>query len=429
MSKIPTSFLGRGSKLLGMVSKVALNEVSDRLKTWEDEKEKLKNKVQLAQDLVKTLSQLKGASMKLGQLLSLDMGDFLPPEIRKVLEELHNKSTFLPYSKIDAILRAELGEKYFDLKDISETPIAAASIGQVHKAKLNSKDIVIKVQYPGVAESIPSDLKILEMLVKQLSFLQRKSDTDVGPLLQEIKEVLLKEADYRHELLMHQKYKEKFVDKAYIVPIAYPEYSTEKVLTQEFIEGKSFTEWLETDPSDETRKEMAELLMKLYLEEIFEHGLVQTDPNPGNFLITEDNQIALLDFGATKEYDEAFVTGYRKILIASFEGDLDTIISESVKLKLIDEREEESVKRLYAEMIDFLAVPFRTDDYFDFGDITYLNRSRELSWELTKKCRYTPPPKDLLFLHRKLGGTFVFIKKMGVKIKLKDYWKIIAEKA
>ncbi len=425
LSKIPTSLFGRGTKLLGVASKIAFEEVSSRLKTWENESEKLRSKVQLAQDVVKTLSQLKGASMKLGQLLSLDLGDYLPPEIVKVLGQLHAEATFLPYDEIETILRRELGERFHDFAEISERPIAAASIGQVHRAKLSGQEVVIKVQYPGVAESIPSDLRMLELLLKQASFLQGKRDTDLSPLLAEVEEVLIKEADYEHELRMHVKYREMFQGSPYHVPEPLSEYSTGKVLTQEFVPGLGLTRWLETGPSEAKRQEFAELLIKLYLEEIFVHGLVQTDPNPGNFIVTPDERLALIDFGAAREYGPDFVAGYRKILLASRNGDRDALLRESEQLGFIDPREEPAAKDIYVAMMDFLASPFRDDLPFDFSDKSYFTRSRDLSWEMSRKCKFTPPPKELIFLHRKLAGTFIFLKRLDIKIRLKDYWSFV----
>ncbi len=425
MTKIPTSFLKRGSKLLGIASKIAFEEVSSRLKTWEDEKDKLKSKINMARDIVKTLKELKGASMKVGQLLSLDFGDYLPPEVVQILEELHEKSTFLNYEKIEAILKIELGDKFYRIKEMTKNPIAAASIGQVHKAILDGKEIVIKVQYPGVAESIPSDLKILEVILNQLNLFQKKSGTDLSPFLNEIKEVLLKEADYRHELQMHKKYKTCFNKGPYIIPNLYPEFSTEKVLVQEYIHGLSFSHWLETNPLQEIKEHFAHLLMKLYLEEIFIHGIVQTDPNPGNFLITPNNEMALIDFGAVKEYSNHFIQGYKNVIQASYHKDREKILDESFKLGFIDVRETQEVKDIFIEMMDFLVEPFRNKDFFDFSDKNFFNRSRDLSWEFSKKCKFSPPPKDLLFLHRKLGGVFIFIKKMDVKIKLSDFWHYV----
>jgi aarF domain-containing kinase len=420
VAKIPTGLWSRGSKLMGMASKMAINEIGSRLKNWEDEKDKLQSKVELAQTIVKTMSELKGASMKLGQLMSMDMGEFLPPEVIKVLENLHQNSTFLPYDKIEAILKEELGEKFSHLKDISETPLAAASIGQVHTATLDNKLVVIKVQYPGVAESIPSDLRLLKMLLKNLSFIQGKS-TDLDPFFKEVEEVLTRETDYILETQMLGRYRQVFENSVYVIPEVYPEYSTKKIITMQRIEGKSFNEWFEKSLLGE-RQNLAHELMSLYLEEFFQHGLVQTDPNPGNFLLTKNNQMALLDFGAVKEYERSFIEDYRKVLIAAFNQDEAKIMEESVRLSFIDVRENDEVKGIYLSMMECLAAPFRQEAPFNFADKKFYEDSKNLSWDLSRKCKYSPPPKDLLFLHRKLAGIFILIRKLEVKIVLKDYW-------
>ncbi len=423
MAKIPTGLWSRGSKLVGMATKMAANELGTRLKTWESEKDRIQSKIELAQTIVKTMSELKGASMKLGQLMSMDMGEYLPPEVTKVLETLHQNATFLPYEKIEAILKEELGDKFQHLTDISQTPLAAASIGQVHSATLDGKTVVIKVQYPGVADSIPSDLKLLKMLMKNVSFVQGK-DTDLDPFFKEVEEVLIRETDYINECEMLKRYRDVFKDSDYVVPLVYPDYSTKKIITMERIHGKSLNEWTEKSLLGE-RQALAHQMMSLYLEEFFKHGLVQTDPNPGNFLLTQNNKMALLDFGAVKEYDRDFIENYRKVLIASFKQDKNKILEESVKMNFIDPRENDEVKDLYLQMMDCLAAPFRQEHPFDFADKKFYEDSKNLSWTLTRKCKYSPPPKDLLFLHRKLAGVFILVKKLEVKLVLKNYWNKI----
>ncbi len=423
MTKIPTSLWSRGSKLFGMASKVALNEIGTKLKTWESEKDRLASKLEMAHTLVKTMSELKGASMKLGQLISMDLGEYFPPEVVKILESLHQQSTFLPYSQIHEILKSELQDKLNDLKNISPEPIAAASIGQVHSATLNGEDIVIKIQYPGVAESIPSDLKMLELLLKNLAFFQGK-EMDLAPFFHEVKEVLERETDYHHEALMLERYEAAFRETEFIIPRLYKEYSTSKIIIMEKINGVKLTDWIEKSFLGE-RQKLAHDFMTLYLKEFFQHGLVQTDPNPGNFLMASDNRMALLDFGAVKEYDKSFIDGYRRVLKSALENNIEELITTSEAIGFIDAREPEEVKKLYVSMMETLAAPFRSNLPFDFNDKNFYDLSRDQSWELTKKCRYSPPPKDLLFLHRKLGGVFFLIKKLDVKLVLKDYWHLV----
>jgi aarF domain-containing kinase len=420
VSKIPTSVWGRGRKLVGLASKLALSELSTRLKSGQDEVEKLQSRVKLAQDLVKTLSQLKGASMKVGQLLSLDLGDFLPPEVIKVLETLQHNSSYLGAPEIQEILTRELGEKLSLLENFSPTPLAAASIGQVHSAHFKGKEVVIKIQYPGVAESIPSDLRLLEVLVKNLASLQGKS-LDLTGFFREIEDVLIKETDYEREAQMILKYRELFKNSQVIIPEVFMDVSTKKIITMERIYAKSFNQWHEHSLMGE-RIEMARKMIQLYLEEFFVHGLVQTDPNPGNFLITEKNQIALLDFGAVKEYELSFRHTYREILKASYAKDSAKILEHSFALGLLDPRESQETRELYVRMMDQLVEPYRQESEFDFSNKIYLHQSRDLSWQLTRMCKYSPPPKEIIFLHRRLAGIFVLIRKLDVKLKLRDFW-------
>lgn len=420
MGKIPTGLWSRGTKLVGLASKMAASEISSRVKTWDDEASKLKAKLEVAQSIVKTMSELKGASMKLGQLMSMDMGEHLPPEVIKVLEGLHQSATFLPFNKIENILKEELGEKFHQLKDISTNPIAAASIGQVHSAILNGLPVVLKVQYPGVADSIPSDLKLLKLLMKNLSLIQGK-EADLNPFFKEVEEVLTLETDYINECQMLLKYREGFKDSPYLIPEVFAEFSTGKVLIMERVFGKSFNEWTEKSLLGE-RQKLSHELISLYLEEFFKLGLVQTDPNPGNFMMTEDNKVALLDFGAVKIYNREFIEGYRQVLIHSFNQDHEKLLEESIRLNFIDARESDEVKGIYIQMMDTLSSPFRQTTPFDFADKKFFEDSRTISWTLTRKCKYSPPPKDLLFLHRKLAGVFILIRKLEGKLILRDYW-------
>ena len=192
MSKIPSGLFNRGSKLALAASKLAFHEVSSRLKTWEGEKEKLESQIRAAKSLVQTLSELKGASLKVGQLLSLDLGDLLPPQVVKIMEALHQSAVSLPFSEIEKILKSELKEKFHDLSEISSSPLATASIGQVHTARLHGKKVILKVQYPDVAASIPQDVRILSILLNQFNKIQGKK-IDFSELLKEVEEVLILE--------------------------------------------------------------------------------------------------------------------------------------------------------------------------------------------------------------------------------------------
>ena len=419
--KIPTSILGRGGRLLKIATQVLIEEGGSRLKSWESEKEKLKSKVELYRDVVSKLSELKGASMKLGQLLGMDLGYFLPPEVARIFEELHQKGKDLPFKQVLPLLERELGEKLLHFSDIQHAPLGAASIGQVHRASLGNEDVVFKIQYPGIAEAIPSDLKLLSLLLKKLPFLPGFSKIDVDQILDEVKVLLLSEADYQNELRMLETYREKFEGGPYRIPKVYPSYCTPRLLTLEYLPGMTFSDWLRSMPSQLDKEKVARSLIELYLQETFVHGLVQTDPNPGNFLIMEDSVLGLLDFGAVKLYDRTFIESYRRILMAAFEADHESILKISEELGLLDPREDQSVKDTYLQVVSFLATPFQTEGSFNFSDKEFLENSMQLSLKLGTGLRFTPPPRELLFLHRKLGGIFLLLKKMEVTLDLREY--------
>jgi aarF domain-containing kinase len=425
MSKIPTGLFNRGSKLALAASKIALSQLSTSLKSWETGKEKLESQIELAQMLVQTLGELKGASMKVGQLLSLDLGDYLPKEVIKVLEPLHQNVRSLPWPDIEAILKSELGDRYYSFSDISQIPLASASIGQVHSATLHGRDVVLKVQYPGIREAIPQDMKMLEMMVSNLIRIRRK-DIDLSELMSELKEVLMLEADYEHELKMLELYAKNFTDGRFMVPRAERAYSTKNVLCLQRVDGARLLDWIE-GASAEDRQRLAEDFLVLYIKEFFGFGLVQTDPNPGNFMITPDGRLALLDFGAVKAFREQFVLDYKKLMVAAKARDRDRVVEVSVALNFIDAREDEKTKDIFFALIDLVGALFIQDAPFDFEDQSFMKESNRLVWELSQGCKYSPPPKDLIFLHRKLGGIFVMLKRLKVKIILRPYWESMDE--
>jgi len=194
----------------------------------------------------------------------------------------------------------------------------------------------------------------------------------------------------------------------------------------EFISGKPVNEWIES-ASEKQKETMAHNFMNLYLAEFFIHGLVQTDPNPGNFLITADDRIALLDFGAVRQYSPEFINGYKRIIKASIEGNEELVLKESYQLGFIDERESVEVKTIYLDLMRLSTDLFGMVEAQDFSDKSFINKSQKLSWALIRHCHYTPPPKDIIFLHRKLAGVFVIFRRLNVQVVLKDFWDAIAK--
>lgn len=420
---IPQSKWARGSKLLKMASKMAAQELSHRLpgKAF-DQAKKLALRIDQTRELVATLSQMKGAAMKAGQLLGLEAGALLPPEVVEVLSKLQSEGQALGFDKIEAILKQELKEKYTELTDLTQKPIASASIGQVHKATYQGKEIVLKVQFPGIGDTIDSDVDMLSSLIDKFKFITNKK-VDLTPLFDEIRSTLKQETDYLTELSFMRSYSENFQgSEGYVIPRPIPELSTKHVLAMEYIRAHAMNEWAKfAEP--EHKQLIGERMMELFLKEYLEHGLVQTDPNWGNFLVTDCNELVVLDFGACKTYSKDFITTYRKILDFSMRREKGALLEISYAFGLIDPRESQEVKDMYLHMMDVVIAPFRHQGIFYFATETYSQASKDASIDFAKSLRFSPPPKNLIFLHRKLGGVFLTLKRLETKMDLRLVWE------
>ena len=431
-----TSALLRTLELAKMAAQIGLREARSG---------DLASRLEQAKTLAEGLSKLKGAAMKAGQLLSLELIDYFPKEAVQALSQLQNAAHAVEFSVIEKVLLQEIGgEKYLELTALDPKPIGAASIGQVHKAQYRGQDVALKVQYPGVTESIDSDLKILRTVASAFCALTAR-DMDLKPLFEEFRFILEQETDYQREAELQTRYRahaEKLTATEgvrYIVPAVHPEMSTGHVLTMQWQHGQTLRHWLTQPLSQDKREKLGHGILNLYLNEFFQWGLVQTDPNQGNFLVREngsDLEIVLLDFGATREYPRDFIKQYARLLRVTANGDREELKREAIEFGLIDRRESpEAFEALYNVL--FVAIrPFLTQDgriaepaIFDFGDEQHSRNSQTASRELAARLKYSPPPRDLVFLHRKLGGVYAALKTLGVTLDLSPYWKTMLASA
>lgn len=422
MSDIPKSRWARGTKLLSTLTQMAAKEIGTRLPGAALEAaERLQVRVEQTRLLVETLTQMKGAAMKAGQLLSLEGQDFLPPEVLEVLQGLQSEAKFMPEAEVQRILQNELGTKLQSLK-VHPTPLAAASIGQVHRATTNGQTLALKIQYPGIADSIETDVAMLKGLVEKFYFITGKK-ADLTALFEEVKTLLVQETNYSLEADFMQTYAKAFEGRAgFRVPKAVSEYSTHKLLAMEFIEAMRLSDWIKIASASQKQK-LGEQVMELFLIEYLEVGLVQTDPNLGNFLVDHDENLVLLDFGACKSYSEDFRHRYRNILRFAMERKRPELLEESLAFGLLDAREEQNARDLYLQMMDVVIAPFRHQGIFDFSQETYSKASRDASIQFARALKYSPPPKNIIFLHRKLGGVFQILKRLEVKMDMGEVWK------
>jgi predicted unusual protein kinase regulating ubiquinone biosynthesis (AarF/ABC1/UbiB family) len=372
------------------------------------------------QRLTDRLSHLRGAAMKMGQMISLDAGDFLPPELSKILATLRDQANFMPTRQLDQVLKSEWGPDWRkQFRWFNPRPIAAASIGQVHKALTrDGEELAIKVQYPGVAKSIDSDVDNVMTLLKVAGFAPPELEMD--KLMAAAKQQLHEEADYQREGAQMALYREQLAGvEGFVVPRLHEGLTRGSILAMSFEEGVSIEE-LGNEPP-ERRDEVFARLIRLVARELFDFGVMQTDPNFANFRYRrETGEIVLLDFGACRPVDPAVANGYRKMLDAGLRGNAEQVLAATIEagfmMPIVAEKHPERVNR----MIDIVINEMREDAPFDFGDRAFIPLLREEGYAIAQdKDTWAFPPIETLFVQRKVSGTALLGARMKAKVNIR----------
>lgn len=367
------------------------------------------------------LSKLRGAAMKLGQMISMDAGDILPEELTSILARLRDSAYFMPAMQLNKVLIAEWGPDWRrKFKSFEATPIAAASIGQVHRAVLpDGKVLAIKVQYPGVADSIEADVDNVASLLKLSSLLP--STLDINPLLDEAKKQLLEEADYIREAEQMRYYATLLAgDPAFLIPAPHDALSGKRVLAMDFITGQPI-DTLEGHSQDVRNRIMTSLL-GLVLRELFEFGYMQTDPNFANFRWQPDTgKIVLLDFGAARAVPPATVVAYTRLMRAGLNEDNQALLDAMVENGFISEAALQRHLPALNAMITVLMGHLGRPGEFDFSDRSFVDELRRHGETIfADKTAWHIPPADTLFVQRKVSGTALLAIRMKAKMHLRD---------
>lgn len=366
------------------------------------------------------LAQLRGAAMKVGQLLSMDAGDLLPPELSEILARLRADAQPMPMSQLVTVLEANWGKDWTrHFTRFSFTPMAAASIGQVHAAEaLDGRRLAIKVQYPGIARSIASDVDNVATLLRLSGLLP--ASLDIAPLLDEAKRQLHDEADYLKEAAHLDHYRGLLAGHPdFTLPEVIGELGTPNVLVMSRVEGQSL-DTLEAAPQAE-RDRVAQLLFELLFNEIFAFRHVQTDPNLANYLYDPaSRKLVLLDFGATRRFDAGLVDAYRRLLAAGMAGDRAGLDAAASEIGYFGAQIEDRHRRLVLDIFVQACEPLRHDGPYDFGRSTLARRMRDVSMQLgTDRDFWHTPPVDALFLHRKIGGLYLLAARLGARVDIR----------
>jgi len=337
---------------------------------------------------------------------------------------VRESADFMPQWQLEQVMRGELGEDWKDkFGNFSMKPFAAASIGQVHRATLlDGTEVAVKVQYPGVAKSIDSDIRNLLTLMKVLAFLPEGLFVD--KIASHMAVELAQECDYQREALCGQRMKELLApNQVFHVPTVYPELSATQVLTTEYIRGLTIDQC--TALSQDTRNLIASAVLRLCFTELFIHRYMQTDPNWANFLFNPSTrQLGLLDFGATREYRPGFVNTYFKIIDGAAKKDRQAVLEYSREVGFLTGFESKAMNEAHVESVMLLARPFHENKNFNFGNQTITSEIQALSGTMLRE-RLCPPPPEVYSLHRKLSGLFLLAGKLEAEFNCFVIWEEI----
>uniref|UniRef100_A0A0K2UA31 Chaperone activity of bc1 complexlike, mitochondriallike [Nasonia vitripennis] n=1 Tax=Lepeophtheirus salmonis TaxID=72036 RepID=A0A0K2UA31_LEPSM len=383
-----------------------------------------------AERIVKTLCRVRGAALKIGQMLSIQDETLVSPELQKIFERVRQSADYMPPSQMEKVIAEELGPDWRSMfASFNETPFAAASIGQVHTATLHDgRFVAVKIQYPGVAQSIKSDIQNLLTVLNVSKIIPE--GFFLNSVITQMEIELENECNYYREAECCERMREMLhaqSSSVYYVPEVIKSVSSERILTTELLEGLTFDECVSLN--QETRNYIVESVIKLVLHELFIYRYMQTDPNWANFLYNDKTkQLGLLDFGATQEYSASFVRDYFEIIDAAGRlNDRKRVLEYSRKIGFLTGYESNVMNEAHVDSVMILGECFRTPGIYDFGEQQITLRLQEKTVVMIKN-RLCAPPNEIYSLHRKMSGIFLLAAKLNAKVDSNMIWRDIVEK-
>lgn len=370
-----------------------------------------------ARRVAEQLAQLRGAAMKVGQLLSMDAGELLPPELAEILSRLRADAIPMPMSQVVSALNANWGEgwdRHFER--FSFTPMAAASIGQVHFGqRKDGRKVAVKIQYPGIRRSIDSDVDNVAALLRVSGLLPKS--LDIKPLLDEAKKQLHDEADYRREGACMMQFSSLLADaREFMVPEMHDDLTTENILAMTRLDGDAVETLIHLPQAERDR--IVSLLFRLLFREIFEFRLIQTDPNFANYrYAAASQQLILLDFGATRAYPASMVDSYRQLMNCATRNDRKGMDEAAVAIGYFQQDIKKNQRQAVLDIFALACEPLGHIGEYDFGASDLGVRIRDAGMVLgMDRDFWHTPPADALFLHRKLGGLYLLAAKLKARL-------------
>ena len=424
-TSIPTGKVARSAKFVGTGFKIGGNYIKHySKKIFNPELSRDELNTDNANDIYSSLSELKGSALKVAQMLSMDKNILPKAYVDKFSLSQYNAPP-LSGPLIVQTFRKHFGknpDQIFDKFNLKSTH--AASIGQVHEAELNGKKLAVKIQYPGVGDSISSDLK----LIKPFAFrLLGMSEKELNVYMGEVEERLVEETDYELEVKRSIQFSEACAKLDNLVfPEYFPELSGNRIITMGWIEGMHLKEFLATNPSQELRNKIGQALWDFYNYQQHEMRAVHADPHPGNFLITPEGNLAVIDFGCIKELPDDFYYPFFATTSAALMGDREETIKSFRLLEMIlpkdNEAQVEFYHQNYKEMITLFAQPY-VDSQFDFGQTSFFDGLYSFGEKIAKMPEFKQARgvKHFIYVNRTNFGLYNILHELKATVKTDTY--------
>jgi predicted unusual protein kinase regulating ubiquinone biosynthesis (AarF/ABC1/UbiB family) len=404
-AKVPSGRLTRLAKLASLTARTASDLAIGKAKRAMGDDSFAQEKA-AANKVLETLGTMKGAAMKLGQQLAME-ADALPPEAQAIVSKLFAQAPSMSYDDVVQVISEELGDPPdVVFAEFDQKPTAAASLGQVHRARLkNGTPVAVKVQYPGVGEALLNDLKNAGMLVTAFNGASRQmSNLDAKPYYEEIRREIGAETDYIREAKMGEEFAKVVATRPELhVPKSFSAYSTGRVLTMEFVEGVPLHKFAASEASAEDRWRVSSQLIAAIFHPFLSHALVHGDPHPGNFLVRPDGRLTILDFGAVKKLSPPFHAAYRELFAAGLSGK-DPDVLGILKSAGFIIRGEPEVAAAHALELHRIASRPLANDFYDWGTCQIVvDVRKKIQNDFRNIFELQAPPECILF-YRAIGG-------------------------
>lgn len=422
LDRIPITKVRRASKFVSTGAKVGVNYAKAYGKaalSGKLNKEELDN--ENAKDIYNSLSELKGSALKMAQLLSMDQ-NVLPKAYSDKFAMAQYSAPPLSYPLVKKTFKANLGKDPHEIfETFTKNATNAASMGQVHQAEKDGEKLAVKMQYPGVADSIKSDLKLAKPFALRLMNVKGK---DVDPYMKEVEEKLLEEADYTLELKQSMDFAQKCERlEGVFFPKYYPELSAPQILTMSWLEGEPIGAWMKREQSQAHRDRLGQILWDFYMYQMHVLKMMHADPHPGNFIIDEKNDLGVIDFGCIKHIPEDFYASYFELAdfqVLKNEQRVEELYRNLEIIRPTDpEKDVVIVKKMFTDLIKLLSRPFN-EGVFDFSDDSFFNeiylKGEQISKDPEMNRLQARGSRHFIYFNRTFFGLYNILHELKAKV-------------